>query len=248
MSVWATALQYAEVKFDAKKYPILIPTPVEDMYRTIINPHTSKVDQINWARGEKHNEEALRALQTITLGQETSPGTGGIRIGAIEPLQGNMQDGFHSMNRTAGEINDLIVDHLTTHHSMITHLAMGPKLFRKYRENTWTGPTTIGPWPTRVVQGVFPFPGIENITCVVDPVLGAMEPNTIYAIDKMNGALYGQGPMFSNQFNDTQRDAVISKTTEFYQYLMVDKSTIKVNNDVSYDRRFAFKINVPESS
>ena len=31
-------LQYAEVKFDLPKYPIRIPTPIEDIYRTLIIP------------------------------------------------------------------------------------------------------------------------------------------------------------------------------------------------------------------
>ena len=34
-----SVLQFAEVKFDLPKYPIRIPTPIEDIYRTLINPH-----------------------------------------------------------------------------------------------------------------------------------------------------------------------------------------------------------------
>lgn len=227
-------LQYAEVKFDLPKYPIRIPTPIEDIYRTIINPHESKVRQIQWARAKRHNTEALTQLKTISLTKN---------ISKIDKLQGASEEGFHSANSTAGELTDIISDHLTTHHSQLTDIAMPTGLFRRYVENTWTF-NVGGPRPNRIIQGVYDMPGVEGIRVIVDPNLDADSPNTMYVVDKMNGALYGQGPMLSKMYDDNERDAIVTKNTEFFEYLMVTPKNVIVNNDVSYDRQFALKINV----
>ena len=87
-----------------------------------------------------------------------------------------------------------------------------------------------------------PIPGIANVTAVVDPMLD--EARTIYAVNKENGALYGQGPMLSKTYDDNERDAMVAKNIEFFQYLLVDEDNIVTNNEVPYNRRFAAKITV----
>jgi len=222
-------LQFAEIKYDLKKFPIRIPTPIEDIFRTLLNPHQTKINQITWARGKKHNEEALKQLKTITLTKNVS------KINSLTPGD------FHDANSTVGEITDIIADHLTTHHSLLTYFATGTKVFRKLVENTWTF-NVAGPRPNRVIQGVFDFPGIENAKIVVDPQMDASAPNTMYAVDKMNGAQYGQGPVLSKTYDDEERDAMVVKNTEFFQYLIVNAKNVIVNNNVSFDRKFAVKL------
>lgn len=226
---------YSEIKFDAPKYAIRVPTPVEDIFRTLINPHEGKLDMMSWARARRHNLEAQKELNKISL---TS------NIGKIEQLTGTSEQGFHSQNRTNKELVSIVADHLRTHHVQLTHFAMGTELWNEYTQNTWTYNVT-GPRPDMIVQGVYKMPGMDGMTAVVDPLLDTTNPNEIFAVAKMEGAWYGQGPMISNTYNDYERDAVVSKTTEFFQYLIVDDSNI-IDNDPNtpYTRRFARKINV----
>ena len=67
-----------------------------------------------------------------------------------------------------------------------------------------------------------------------------------YAVNKENGALYGQGPMLSKTYEDHERDATINKQTVFFQYLLVDGDTIVSNNEIDYERKFAAKITVAD--
>ena len=220
-------LQFAEVKFDLPKYPIRIPTPIEDIYRTLINPHTAKLRQIQWARARRHNEEAMKELKKA----KTS-----YTVAAPEDL-----GDFHSKNSMPNQLTKIIKDHLIKHHTFLNYFAFPTELWNMYVENTWTYNVT-GPRPTRSVQGVMPIPGIANAMAVVDPMLD--EARTIYAVNKENGALYGQGPMLSKTYDDNERDAMVAKNIEFFQYLLVGEDNIITNNDVPYNRRFAAKITV----
>ena len=222
-------LQFAEVKFDLPKYPIRIPTPIEDIYRTLINPHTAKLKQMQWARARRHNQEALKELKKAKTTYKVS---------APEDLPaGN----FHSKNSMPNQLTKIIKDHLIKHHTFLNYFAFPTELWNMYVENTWVYNVT-GPRPTRSVQGVMPIPGIANATAVVDPMLD--EARTIYAVNKENGALYGQGPMLSKTYDDNERDAMVAKNIEFFQYLLVDEDNIVTNNEVPYNRRFAAKITV----
>ena len=226
-------LQFAEVKFDLPKYPIRIPTPIEDIYRTLINPHTAKLKQIQWARAKRHNEEAHKALKTIVNGDGVN-----YEVDAPEDLpEGN----FHSKNSIPNQLTKIIKDHLVEHHVFLNWLAFPTELWNKYVENTWVF-NVPGPRPTRLIQGVYPVPGIENVMAVVDPNLD--EDRVIYAVNKENGALYGQGPMLSKTYDDNERDAMVAKQTEFFEYLMVTGDNVVTNNDVPYDRKFSAKIDV----
>ena len=224
-------LQYAEVKFDLPKYPIRIPTPIEDIYRTLINPHQSKLRLIQWARARRHNQEAMKELKKASVDYT---------VDAPDDLPaGN----FHSKNSMPNQITKLIRDHLIEHHVMLNWFAFPTDLWNRYVENTWTF-NVPGPRPTRSVQGVMPLPGVANVTAVVDPMLD--EDRVIYAVNKENGALYGQGPMLSKTYEDHERDATINKQTELFQYLLVDGDTIVSNNEIDYERKFAAKITVAD--
>ena len=50
--------------------------------------------------------------------------------------------------------------------------------------------------------------------------------------------------MLSKTYDDNERDAMVAKQTEFFEYLMVTGDNVVTNNDVPYDRKFSAKIDV----
>lgn len=109
----ATITKYDEIKYDLKKLVDKVYTPIEDIFRTIINPQTVDLSQINWGFQFKRNQSALKALKNIGNNQGT--------LGKFEKITaGNL----HSDNRAAKELNEEFNTFLKTNDVKITDVAI----------------------------------------------------------------------------------------------------------------------------
>ena len=61
----AVKTPYDEIKFDLDKLVDKVYTPIEDIYRTIINPQMIDLEQIRWGMERKRNYSALAAIKQI---------------------------------------------------------------------------------------------------------------------------------------------------------------------------------------
>ena len=221
----ATVTKYDEIKYDLKKLVDKVYTPIEDIFRTIINPQAVDLSQVNWGFKFQRNKEALKALKKIGNTQAA--------VGKFETIGAG---DFHSTNRGAKELNEKFNDFLKSNDVRITHVGMNTKLFTEYTENTWTikGPTDLA--PIRLSGGgVVPLPGITGVTAVIDV---SIPDNTIYAINKPNALRLGEGPKIMRRYYDEERDAEAIKVIDFNQYIAVNDQISKLT------RKFGMEIPV----
>ena len=227
----ATNTKYDEIKYDLKKLVDKVYTPIEDIYRTIINPQTIDLAQIYWGFKRKRNLSALAALKKIGNPQ------GGL-VGKFEKITGTGNDGFHSANHGAKELNVLFNTFLKTNDVSITHVVMNPQLFTEYTENTWTKSGPVDMSPVRLAGGgVVPLPGINGITAIVDV---HVPDNKIYAINKPNAMRLGEGPKLMRRYYDEERDASAIKMIDFHEHISVNDQIKKL------DRKFGMTLTVNE--
>lgn len=212
------------VRFDAKKYHMSVPGDIHDLYIGKYDLDPAKLAQLRWERAVKHNNEALVALRGI------SP------VEKLDGMNSYPGSGSDDVRSAAEQLKDLVVNNLRSHNSLITHIIMGTSMYQRYMRNggahgLFDYGSSIGP------SGMGPLPGLETVTAIVDPLVDVTDPYTIYAVDRRNGALYGQGPLLlmTNKDNPGRDGMGIS---EFYQYMIVD-------NNIRRDKiRTAFKIEV----
>ena len=225
----STKTKYDEIKYDLKKLVDKVYTPIEDIYRTIINPQEIDLAQINWGFKRRRNLSALSAIKDIANTQSTA-------IKAFEKL--DTTGGLHSANHGAKELNESFNAFLKKNDVSITHVIMNTKLFTEYTENTWTksGPMDLS--PVRLGGGgVVPLPGIAGITAIVDV---HVPDNKIYAINKPNALRLGEGPKIMRRYYDEERDASAIKMLDFHQHLAVNKQITKL------DRKFGMILEVAD--
>lgn len=220
----ATKTKYDEIKYDLKKLVDKVYTPIEDIYRTIINPQEVDLSQVRWGFGWKRNQSALTAIQAIGNNQGT--------LGKFELIGAGE---LHSTNRAAKELNEEFNAFLKANDIRITHVIMNTKLFTEYSENTWTksGPLIIDPMRTQ--GGVFPLPGIAGVTAIVDV---AVPDNKIFAINKPNALRLGEGPKIMRRYYDEERDASAIKMIDFHEHIAVNKQITKLS------RKFGMTLDV----
>ena len=219
----ANEAKFDEIAYNLKKIPAKIYTPIEDIMRTVINPQEINIKTTNWALKKRRNAYALAAI--------TAGITDNTNVGVIDTLAAGA---FHHTNKTASAIANVINTHLTTHDSLLTHIAISNADFAKYTENTWTntGPTNMQ--FNRVIgAGAMPFPGVNGLTAVVDPTIPA---GSAYLVDKLNGARLAEGPKTTRRYFDEERDAEVIKINDFNQYVIVNPDQAKVT------RKFNAKI------
>ena len=222
---------FAEIQYSLEKYPIMINVPIEDRISTQISYPDQLKENLQFAREKRHNDEALKEMEKIST-EFTMPQLGGLG------------SNFHSPNSGPKRFNQLNVQWYNLHRSRIDTVAMAPSLFTSWIENTWAFNVT-GPWKTRKFAGITTLPGVEDITCIIDPALEASHPNRIFCVDKRNGARYGQGPIVQKAFDDPYIATSGDVMFEFFEYKIVDGSNIVQANDESvYDRKFSFYITV----
>lgn len=221
----ATKTIYDEIKYDLPKLVDSVYTPIEDIFRTIINPQTVDLSQLRWGFEWKRNQSALAALKKISNVQSA--------VGKFETI--GAAD-FHSTNRAAKELNELFNDFLKANDVRITHVAMNTKLFTEYTENTWTknGPTDLNPIRMNG-GGVVPLPGVQGVTAVVDV---SVPDNTIYCVNKPNGLRLGEGPKIMRRYYDEDRDADAIKMLDFHEHIAVNDQITKLT------RKFGMEIPV----
>jgi len=222
----STKTNYDEIKYDLRKLVDKVYTPIEDILRTIINPQTIDLSLLQWGMKRRRNQEALeQGLKKIGNPQGA--------IGSFSDIGAN----YHSVNRSASELNDLFVQFLRAEDVPITHLAMNNKLFQEYTENTWTksGPNDIN--AQRFSNGgVTTLPGFsDGKTAVID---SAIPDNTIYASNKQLGLRLGEGPKIMRRYRDEEKDAEAIKVVDFNQYIAVNDQISKI------DRNFGMTITV----
>lgn len=214
-----TKTNYDEIKYNLKKLVDKVYTPIEDILRTIINPQTIDLSLLQWGMKRRRNQEAL------TQGLEKIGNTQGA-IGSFSDIGSN----YHSINRSASELNDLFVQFLRAEDVPITHVAMNNKLFQEYTENTWTksGPADIN--AQRLSNGgVVTLPGFsDGKVAVVD---SAIPDNTIFAVNKALGLRLGEGPKIMRRYRDEERDAEAIKVLDFNEYIAVNDQVTKINRN-----------------
>ena len=212
---------YSEIKYDLKKLSGKVYTPIEDIYRTIINPMAIDKYMMEWAFQYRRNLLAIEAIKQTTWGPKGITGT---TVDTPPPL-GKLNDvsasNFHANKHVAVEMNDAMLDFLKRNDVEIDTVVMNPKAFSRYTENTWTlmgGPT--GLQPIRMAKGgVVPLPGFEGVTAVVDI---AVPETDIYFLNRANALRMGEGPKIMRRYYDEERDAEAIKKIDFVQFLNVD--------------------------
>ncbi len=222
----ATKTVYDEIKYDLPKLVDSVYTPIEDIFRTIINPQQVDLSQLKWGFEWKRNQAALVALKKV----------GNVQ-GAVGKFELLAATDFHSTNRAAKELNELFNDFLKANDVRITHVAMNTQLFTEYTENTWTGKNgPLGLDPIRLNGGgVVPLPGVQGVTAVVDVTV---PDNTIFAVNKPNAMRVGEGPKIMRRYYDEFKDADAIKVLDFHEYIAVDDQLTKLT------RRFGMEIPV----
>ena len=223
----AIQTKYDEIKYSLNKLVDKVYTPIEDVYRTIINPQEIDLSQLRWGFARRRNLSALEAIKKIT---KPSSGKGSTKLEKIDTVGSN----FHSANKTATVLNDTFNEFLKKNDVSITHVIMNPKVFADYAENTWTknGPANI--MPERIAGGgVVNMPGLANITAIVDVHVPDYE---LYAINKTNALRLAEGPKLMRRYYDEERDANAIKVIDFHQHLAVNTQLTKL------DRKYGMKI------
>lgn len=225
----STATKYDEIVYNLPKLVDKVYTPIEDIFRTIINPQSVDLSQLNWGFQWKRNQSALAALKQIGNSQSA--------IGAFQALSAG---DLHSTNRAAKELNELFNTFLKANDVRITHVAMNTKLFTEYTENTWTksGPFDLSPMRLSG-GGVVPLPGITGVTAIVDV---SVPDDTIYAVNKPNGLRLGEGPKIMRRYYDEERDAEAIKMLDFHEHIAVNTQISKLT------RKFGMTIPVTPPS
>ena len=211
----STKTKYDEIKYDLKKLVDKAFTPIEDIMRTIINPQTVDLGQISYGMKFKRNQSALAALKEIGNTQSALPKFSTLGAGD-----------FHSTNKAADELDEVFGTFLTANDVKITDVAMNAKLLRAYSSNTWTlsGPTDLN--PIRLAGGgEIPLPGIQGVTCHVDPTI---PDDTIYAVNKPSALRLGEGAKITRRYYDEERDSEALKFLDFHQYLAVNTQITKL--------------------
>ena len=215
---------YDEIKYDLPKLTDTVVTPIEDIMRTIINPQTVDMENLDWGFKHRRERAAIEALDKLGNAQ------------AVDSFFSLSSGAFHSTNRGASQLNTLFSDFLKAEDVPIDYVAMNAKTLSDYTENTWTlkGPTDLN--PIRVAGGgVIPLPGIAGITCVVSPFI---DDNKIYGINKRNAMRLGQGPVIMRRFYDEDRDQEAIKKLDFNEYIAVNSQITKLT------RKFGMTITV----
>lgn len=225
----STETKYDEIDYNLRKLVDKVYTPIEDIFRTIINPLEIDLAQIRWGMKRKRNREALEeGLKKIGNTQS--------EIGNFAAIGSN----YHSVNRSASELNDLFVQFLRDEDVPITHVAMNNSLFAQYTENTWTksGPADLN--PQRLSNGgVVPLPGFsDGKMAVID---NTIPDNTIFAVNKENALRLGEGPKIMRRYYDEEKDAEAIKILDFNQYIAVADQLTKIT------RKFGMTIPVAAS-
>ena len=211
-------VDYAE--FDARMYDTWIPGSIDRLYDTpdIFNHHV--MGWILYERMEKHNKEALEALDTIK------------HVELIPMPENNFKD-------SAKELKHVLDTQLEQHGSRITHIAMGDGMCKRL-----LGPelrnAAAKPCPYGMSGTMLDLWGIKIIT---DGMIDVHEPDTMYAVSRHGGALYGQGPILAVTTNFGYDDPM-TKISEFFQYVIVDNFRKPGSGQGQVDKRTAFKIKI----
>ena len=230
----AVTKTYDELKWDLKKLTDSVYTPIEDIYRTVINPQTQAIKSILFGFNWKRNQLALQAIKQ-TVNSETN-GTSITNIGNIDAL-GTNDDAVHSTKRIAREINDACNTFLKTNDVKATHIIGNPKFLSAYSENTWTG--NNGPFGIQPIRlnggGVVALPGLMGLTGVFDV---HMPDNEIYLVNKQQHLGVGEGPKTTRKYFDERRNADGVKYIDFVQYL----NKTEALESGSTKRKYGFKL------
>ncbi len=206
--------------FDARMYDTWIPGSIDRLYDVpeLFNHHA--MDRILYERMEKHNKEAFEALNTINHTEQ------------ISRPEDDSED-------PAKELKHVINTQLGKHGSRITHVAMGngmsERLLGRELRNAAVKPCAYG-----ISGTMLELWGIKIIT---DGMIDMHEPDTMYAVDSHNGALYGQGPVLAITSNHGYDDPM-TKISEFFQYAIVDNCRKPDSGQKQDTKRTAFKIKV----
>ena len=114
---------------------------------------------------------------------------------------------------------------------------MSPTMLDWLNDNTWSvggGPT--GLVPNRLsAGGVVPFPGISNITAIVD---AQVDDTTMIMINKPNALRLGEGPKIMKRYEDNAKDAEAIKAIDFNEYIAVNDQLTKVQRKYGYTVTF----------
>ena len=219
-----TRVTYMEYQHDITKLKGALNVPMEDSLRTVINPKTVEMENLEHDFRFKRNQDAAREIKKTTWNVEGKT-TSGEDLGSLSGIASN---GFHSDNRFATHLNSKINDFVKYNRVMPTHIIMHPDTYSWYTENTWTraGPVKLD--PERVAKGgVFQLPGIKNLIAIADMEI---EKTRAYVVNKTWGMRVGEGPKYMRVDWDRKVDSEVSTYLDFVDYINVDA---KLNDESS---------------
>ena len=232
-----TRVTYMEYKHDVTKLKGALNVPLEDSLRTVINPKTVEMENLEHDFRFKRNLDAATEIKKTAWKIDGSTGEEG--LGDLSTVANN---GFHSNNHFATKLNSKINAFVKYNRVMPTHIIMHPDTYSYYTENTWTrvGPVRLD--PERVAKGgVFELPGIKGITAIADMEI---ETDKAYVVNKTWGMRVGEGPKYMRVDWDRTKDSEVATYLDFVDYINVDA---KLNEQDSKHaaiggRFFSFKV------
>ena len=227
-------LQTSELKYDLQKLYGSITFAIENIIRAVINPQTVSMDDMVHDYASTRNLRAANAIaQTVTSPTGTTTDVSSIDVSALAT------GGFHSANRVASKLSEHIGTFTKQMRVKVTKIAMHPKIYAAWTENTWTtGGFSEKYNPQRFPDGgVVSLPGLPNITGVVDL---DVPDDYIYCFSD-HALRLGQGPMFTETYKDYQLQTNVINMIDFVDYINADAH---IDHSKIGGRYFGFRVPV----
>ena len=227
--------KYTEIKYDVTKLAGKTWTPIEDKMRTIVNPETIDLQNLDWEFSYARNAELKAVIEGITArNAEGTAAANGTALGNISTDPAS----FHSTKNVATALSTAIKTFRTRNRVPIDVAIFDVAGYDRWVSNTWTGSKT-GPMNGDVAHypngGVTQLAGFPGITAIIEPELGDNEK--IYLLNKANALRIAQGPTLYRRYYDEERDAESVKILDFVQFLSVDET---INHSAIGNRYFSF--------
>ena len=221
--------KYAEIKYDVNKLAGKVYTPAEDTIRTITNPETIDLENLNWEFKYARNIE-LKDVIIKGITRKSNGSTGSDDLGSLALPSGTT---LHSAKNAGNEISKVIKRFRVRNRMPIDTAIFSVDAWNLYSSDTWNAQDSVEKFPNGGMTQLKGFPGV---TAIIEPELSDTELK-IYFLNKANALRTAQGPVLTRRFYDEQRHASVLSLLDFVQFISVDK---EIDHSLIGDRYFSF--------
>ena len=221
--------KYAEIKYDVEKLTGKVYTPAEDTIRTITNPETIDIENLNWEFKYARNIE-LKDVIIKGITRDSAGAGGHDDIGSMALPSGTT---LHSATNVGNKFAEYIKAFRVRNRMPIDTVIFSVAGWNLFASNTWNGQDSIEKFPNGGMTQLKGFPGI---TAIIEPEL-MDSVNRIYFLNKANGLRTAQGPILTRRFYDENKHASAVSMLDFVEFLSVDK---EIDHSLIGDRYFSF--------